>query len=84
MVQSTYPLFYDNQSVILLMKENIFHAWMKHINIQYHYIRDIINSDEVELKDVRMDKNCVDMLTKVITRHQLEMSQQLVGLMSSA
>ena len=28
----------DNQGAITLSKDNKFHAWTKHINIQYHFI----------------------------------------------
>ncbi len=39
-----------------------------------------MNSRDVEFKDVRTNKNCADMLTKAITKSQLEMCRQLAGL----
>ncbi len=79
-----YPLFYDNQSAITLTKDSTLHVRSKHIDIRYHWIRDIINSGEIELKDVRTNENCTDMLTKVIARRQLELCRRTAGLIDSA
>jgi hypothetical protein len=35
-------LFYDNQSAIFLTKDQMFHQRTKHIDIKYHYIREIV------------------------------------------
>ena len=76
----TLPNLCDNQSAICLAKNSAFHARSKHIDVRYHWIRDTVNSGEVEFKDVRTYKNCADMLTKVVTKSQLEMCRQLAGL----
>ena len=53
---------------------------MKHIDVRYHWIHDIMNFGEVEFKDVHTDRNCVDMLMKAITKSQLKVCQELAGL----
>ncbi|TFY79108.1 hypothetical protein EWM64_g4908 [Hericium alpestre] len=43
------PLHCDNQSAMMLAKDNIFHLRTKHIAIRYHFIRDVIERDEIDL-----------------------------------
>ena len=35
-------IYYDNQSCVKLSKNPIFHDKSNHIEIKYHYIRDIV------------------------------------------
>ena len=56
-IHKVYPILCDNQSMIYLAKNNIFHACMKRIDVQHQWICDIMNSREVELLDVRTEKN---------------------------
>ena len=42
--QGCYVLFCDSQSVIHLSKNSAFHAQSKHIDVRYHWIRDVLNS----------------------------------------
>jgi len=55
-----YYLFCDNQPAIKLAKNPEYHSKSKHINIQYHYIREkllegIINLDYISTKDQPAD-----------------------------
>jgi hypothetical protein len=38
---SCVNLFYDSQSAIYLTKNQMFHMRSKHINVKYHYVRDV-------------------------------------------
>ena len=67
-VYSHYPIYCDNQRAICLAKNSAFHALSKHIDVRYHWIHNMVNSGEVEFKDVRTDRNYTDMLTKAITK----------------
>lgn len=40
--QEKFILYCDDQSTICLNKNLIFHLRFKHINIRYHWIRDIL------------------------------------------
>lgn len=42
-------LLCDNQSCMAIIKNLVFHACMKHIKIQYHYVHELIVDGEVEL-----------------------------------
>jgi hypothetical protein len=50
--QGKYVLFCDNQSAIHLSKNSSFHARSKHIYVRYHWIRDVLNSKQMQLEKV--------------------------------
>ena len=45
----------DNQSCIQMLMNLVFHNKMKHIEIRYHYIRDMVQKGTVELQFVSKD-----------------------------
>jgi hypothetical protein len=42
----------DNQSAIFLEKNPSYHSKTKHIDVQYHFVRDIVESKKVLLEKV--------------------------------
>ena len=56
--QQRYVLLCDSQSTIHLGKNSTFHARSKHIDVRYHWIRDVLNDKLVELDKVHADHNC--------------------------
>jgi hypothetical protein len=57
-------VFYDNQSVIHLIKDRMHHESTKHIDIRYHFVRDVISEGKALVKKIGMEKNPTDMLMK--------------------
>lgn len=45
-----YNYFLHNTSVISLSKNYVFHKRIKHINAKYHFIKELINNDEIVLQ----------------------------------
>jgi hypothetical protein len=78
--QDKYVLFCDNQSAIHLSKNASFHSRSKHIEVRYHWIRNVLNSKQLQLDKVHTDDNGADMLTKVVTRAKLKVCRQLAGM----
>ena len=78
--QNNSVLFCDNQSAIHLAKNPIFHARMKHIELKYHFIKDLIEEGILLLKKIRGIENPADMMTKVVTREKLKLCQASIGL----
>ena len=78
--QGKYVLFCDNQSAIHLSKHKSFHSRSKHIDVCYHWIRDVLDSKQMQLEKVHTDDNEADMLTKVMTRGKLEVCCRLTGM----
>ena len=42
----------DNQSAIFLAKNLVYHTKKKHIDVQYHFVRDMVESKKVLLEKV--------------------------------
>ena len=59
-------LFEDNQSAIALAKNPVHHVRSKHIDIQHHYIREKIESKEIDFMST--DEMIADALTKPLAR----------------
>jgi len=47
--QSIFPLYTDNNGALLLAKNPVFHERTKHINVKYYYIRDLIETQTIDL-----------------------------------
>ena len=61
--QGGVQLHCDNQSVIFLAKNQVYHARTKHINVRFHKIREFISSGELLLEKIHISKNASYMLT---------------------
>uniref|UniRef100_A0AAV1U7U8 Uncharacterized protein n=1 Tax=Peronospora matthiolae TaxID=2874970 RepID=A0AAV1U7U8_9STRA len=59
----------DNQSCIKMTKNPVNHGRIKHINIQYHHIRDEVKRGEVKLEYCETTVMLADSMTKGLTDH---------------
>jgi hypothetical protein len=62
------PIYCDNQGAIALTTNNKFHACTKHINIQYHYVRSLVQSGLLDLQYCPTEDNIADIFTKALPR----------------
>ena len=44
------PIFCDNNSAIALSRNQVFHKRSKHIDTRYHFIRELINNNEINVE----------------------------------
>ncbi|XP_062074786.1 secreted RxLR effector protein 161-like [Humulus lupulus] len=58
-------VYSDNQSCIHLCKNPVFHDRTKHVEIKYHFIRDQVTQEVVNIEKVPTEDNPIDMGTKV-------------------
>ena len=65
--QKQVTVFCDSQGTIHLAKNQVYHARTKHIDVMYHFVREIIEECGVLFQMIKIDDNPVDMLTKVVT-----------------
>jgi hypothetical protein len=61
-------IYENNQSVIVLVKNFQFHARIKHIDIQIHFIRKKVIEESIDLFDVFIDQMIADDLIKSLIR----------------
>ena len=54
----------DIQSAIFMENNPSYHSKTKHIDVQYHFIRDMVESNKVLLEKVDMLENIENSLTK--------------------
>jgi hypothetical protein len=64
----------DNQGGISLARDPVFHDRSKHIDIQYHYTRDLLKEGRVNLNYVSTKEMIADLLTKALPRVLLEIT----------
>jgi hypothetical protein len=63
-----FRLRIDNQSAIELAKNPVHHDRSKHIDTQFHYIRECTENGVVEVNHVRTKDQLADILTKPLGR----------------
>jgi hypothetical protein len=64
LVQQDVRIYCDNQSAMFLAKNPAHHSKTKHIDIQYHFVRDMVEEKKVLMMKVDTLKNVADSLTK--------------------
>ena len=69
----------DNQSCIKMTENLVFHDKSKHIEVRYHFIRDMVQKGAVKLKYVPTEEQVVDVLTKPLARVKFEYFQDNLG-----
>ena len=69
----------DSQSAIMLAKNPMFHAKTKHIDVKYHFIRDVLEDKHMELVNVHTDDNPIDILTKGVAFERFAHYRALMG-----
>ena len=57
LTQEAIRVHCDSQSALLLAQNSVYHVRTKHIDIQYHRIRELVEDGEVELVKVHTKEN---------------------------
>ncbi|CAA0823294.1 cysteine-rich RLK (RECEPTOR-like protein kinase) 8 [Striga hermonthica] len=79
--QEKYVVFSDSQSAIHLSKNSSFHSRSKHIEVRYHWIRNVLESKQLHLAKVHTSENGADMMTKTLPKEKLEVCRRRAGLL---
>ncbi|GJX06150.1 hypothetical protein Tco_0194082 [Tanacetum coccineum] len=69
----------DNQSAIHLSRNAMFHERMKHINVRYHFIREIVESKEIGVAKIGTKDNAADAFTKVVPSPKFKYCMKILG-----
>ncbi|GJT41121.1 retrovirus-related pol polyprotein from transposon TNT 1-94 [Tanacetum coccineum] len=69
----------DNQGAIHLSRNHVFHERTKHINVRYHFIREVLEAKTVKVLNVGTEHNATDALTKVIPGLKLQHCLELLN-----
>ncbi|KAI3513963.1 hypothetical protein L1887_12232 [Cichorium endivia] len=79
-VNYSIPLMCDNMSSIKLAENPTFHARTKHIEVHYHFIREKVLKDEIDLQYVNTTKQVADLLTKGLASAKLIEFSKMMGM----
>lgn len=69
----------DNSSAIQLSKHPVFHGKSKHIEVRFHYLRDLVNDGIVKLSYVPTEDQVADIFTKPLKLEQFEKLRGMLG-----
>ncbi|KAG8484888.1 hypothetical protein CXB51_021392 [Gossypium anomalum] len=72
-------VFCDCQNAIFLTKDQMFHERTKHIDVRYHFVRDIIARGDIVVSKISTHENPADMMTKSLPITKFEHCLDLVG-----
>lgn len=71
--QSTI-IFCDNNSIVKLERNPVMHDMSKHIDVRYHFLRELVNDGVVQLQFCGTGQQIADIFTKPF---KLELFQEL-------
>ena len=71
-------VYYDNSSAIDISKNLVQHSKTKHIEIRYHFIRDLVERSIVTLEYIPIERQNADIFTKPLDRSKFETLRQVI------
>jgi hypothetical protein len=72
----------DNEGSVAMAKNPQFHRRTKHISIRWHWIRDLVQENEIRLENCRGAVQTADVLTKGLPRPKHKQHEIEMGLVS--
>ena len=79
LVQQAIRIDCDSQSSIFLAKNPGYHSKTKHIDVQYHFVRDMVEDKRVLLVKVDTLNNVADALTKFVSTQNFSWCRETMG-----
>nr|GEZ17681.1 integrase, catalytic region, zinc finger, CCHC-type, peptidase aspartic, catalytic [Tanacetum cinerariifolium] len=76
------PMYYDNKSVIALCCNNVQHSRSKHIDIRYHFIKEQVENEVIELYFVNTEYQLADLFIKALGSDRIEFFINKLGMRS--
>ena len=81
--QVQISVYCDNQGIVQLSKNKVFHERTKDIDIKLHSIRDVIAEGSVAIKKASAEETPADMITKPLPSSKSNYYLELVGVMDT-
>jgi hypothetical protein len=82
--QQCLEVFCDNSSTIKLSKNPVLHGRCKHIDIRFHFLRNLSCDGKVELKHCASQNQLADIMTKALKLESFEKLKGRLGICSSS
>lgn len=72
----------DNTLAINLANNPVKHGKSKHIEVKYHFLRDMVNKRRIELSHCKTEEQLVDLFTKAFVGERFDFLRRSVGIVS--
>lgn len=72
----------DNTSAINLARNPVSHGRSKHIEVRFHFLRDIVNKERIELCYCKATEQLADLFTKPLAADKFEVMREKIGIVS--
>jgi hypothetical protein len=69
----------DNQAVISISNNPVFHGRTKHFKIKFFFLREVQQEGEVKLLYCKTEEQHADILTKALSKLKFEYLRQKLG-----
>lgn len=73
-------MYCDNMSAINIAKNPVQHSRTKHIDIRHHYIRELVESQQLKIDHVSTEHQLADIFTKALDNSRFEMLRTALGI----
>ena len=80
-LDSKVKLYCDNLSSVMLASNPVYHARSKHIEVHYHFIREMVLADQIDLEHVKTEDQVADIFTKSLGKDKFIYFRKLLGVL---
>ncbi|MCO5593165.1 hypothetical protein L7F22_047171 [Adiantum nelumboides] len=82
--QDLIVMYCDNLSNIQLARNPVFHAHTKHIDVHYHFIKERVLDDDINLAYIGTEDQVASLFTKALGAEKLRRFTGMLGLQDMA
>ena len=79
LVQQAIRIDCDSQSTIFLAKNPAYHSKKKHIDVHYHFVKDVVEEKNVLLVKVDTLKNVANAFTNSVSTQKFSWCRETMG-----
>ncbi|KAB2623459.1 hypothetical protein D8674_039277 [Pyrus ussuriensis x Pyrus communis] len=80
--QDSTTIYCDNVSAIKLSRNPVMHGRSKHIDVRYHFLRDLCKDGVIELQFCKSEDQVADLMTKPLKQPAFEKLRSMLGVCS--
>jgi len=77
-------IYCDNISTIYTCQNPVLHSKMKHLEIDIHFVRDLVQKDVLRISHISSKDQVVDLLTKPLSKNQFQLNRSKIGLLNGS